>query len=113
MAELSEMIYDRGLRDWELEPAYNATMDDMDLERVNIFLAQRATSGQRSSRFKNIERVLVGMRCAVEVDGTIVPTNAGILFLDRVHRIIFLRVRWRVCYFVRPLGPVATQIAKS
>jgi predicted HTH transcriptional regulator len=83
MAELSEMIYDRGLRDWELEPAYNATMDDMDLERVNTFLAQRATSGQRSSRFKNIERGLVGMRCAVEVDGTIVPTNAGILFFGQ------------------------------
>ena len=32
MAELSEMIYDRGLRDWELEPAYNATMEDIDLE---------------------------------------------------------------------------------
>jgi hypothetical protein len=64
MAELSEMIYDRGLRDWELKPAYNATMDDMDLEHLNTFLAQRATSGQRSSRFKNIERILVGMRCA-------------------------------------------------
>jgi predicted HTH transcriptional regulator len=83
MAELSEMIYDRGLHDWEIEPAYNATMDDMDLERVNIFLAQRAPSGQRSSRFKNIERVLVGMRCAVEVDGIIVPTNAGILFFGQ------------------------------
>src|SRR6266699_6480597 len=29
MAELSEMIYDRGLRNWEVEPAYNATMEDM------------------------------------------------------------------------------------
>jgi hypothetical protein len=36
MTELSEMIYDHGLRDWELEPAYNATMDDMDLEQVNV-----------------------------------------------------------------------------
>ena len=36
MAELSEIIYDRGLRDWELEPAYNATMEDIDLEKVKL-----------------------------------------------------------------------------
>ncbi len=81
MAELSEMIYDRGLRDWELEPAYNATMENIDLEKVKAFIARRSASGRQSGRFKNIERVLVGMRCAVEVSGgTIVPTNAGILF---------------------------------
>src|SRR6266436_8471240 len=80
MAELSEMIYDRGLRDWELEPAYNATMENIDLEKVKAFIARRSASGRQSGRFKNIERVLVGMRCAVEVSGgTIVPTNAGIL----------------------------------
>ncbi len=42
MAELSEMIYDRGLRDWELEPAYNAPMEDVDLEKVQAFIAQRS-----------------------------------------------------------------------
>jgi predicted HTH transcriptional regulator len=81
MAELSEMIYDRGLRDWEFEPAYNATMEDMDLEKVQAFITQRSASSRQSGRFKNIERVLIGMRCAVEVrPGTIVPTNAGMLF---------------------------------
>jgi len=81
MAELSEMIYDRGLRDWELEPAYNATMEDMDLEKVKAFIARRSASDRQSGRFKHIERVLVGMRCAVEASGgTIVPTNAGMLF---------------------------------
>ena len=44
MTELSEMIYDRGLRDWELEPAYNATMEDLDLEKVNEFIARRSAS---------------------------------------------------------------------
>ncbi len=81
MAELSEMIYDRGLRDWELEPAYNATMEDIDVEKVKAFIAQRSASGRQTGRFKNIERVLIGMRCAVEASGgTIVPTNAGMLF---------------------------------
>jgi predicted HTH transcriptional regulator len=81
MAELSAMIYDRGLRVWELEPAYNATMEDLDVAKVQAFIAQRSASGRQSGRFKDIERVLIGMRCAVEVSGgTIVPTNAGILF---------------------------------
>ena len=70
-----------GLRDWELEPAYNATMEDMDVEKVNAFIARRSASGRQSGRFKDRERVLIGMRCAVEVSGgTIVPTNAGMLF---------------------------------
>jgi ATP-dependent DNA helicase RecG len=84
MAELSEMIYDRGLRDWELEPAYNATMEDLDLGKVNAFIARRSGSGRQSVRFKDIARTLIGMRCAVEVrGGAIVPTNAGILFFGQ------------------------------
>src|SRR5437764_4478262 len=84
MAELSEMIYDRGLRDWELEPAYNATLEDIDMEKVQSFIAQRSTSGRQSSRFKNREQVLIGMRCAVKVrGGAIVPTNAGMLFFGQ------------------------------
>jgi ATP-dependent DNA helicase RecG len=84
MAELSEMIYDRGLRDWELEPAHNATMEDLDLEKVKAFIARRSVSDRQSSRFKNRERALIGMRCAVEVSGgAIVPTNAGMLFFGQ------------------------------
>jgi ATP-dependent DNA helicase RecG len=84
MAELAEMIYDRGLRDWELEPAYNATLEDLDWERVNAFLARRASSGRQSGRFKDATRVLIGMRCAVRGgSGTIVPTNAGLLFFGQ------------------------------
>lgn len=84
MAELSEMIYDRGLRNWELEPAFNATMEDIDVEKVKTFLECRSVSGRQSGRFENREQVLIGMRCAVVVDtGTVVPTNAGILFFGR------------------------------
>jgi ATP-dependent DNA helicase RecG len=38
-------------------------------------------SDRQSARFKDTKRVLIGMRCAVEGGGgTIVPTNAGMLF---------------------------------
>jgi hypothetical protein len=75
------MIQDRGLRHWELEPAYKATREDIDVEKVQAFRARRSASGRQPGRFKPIERVLVGLRCAVEMSGgTIVPTNAGLLF---------------------------------
>ena len=52
MAELSEMIYDRGLRDWELERAYNVTMEDLDLEKVRAFIERRTASGRQSRSFQ-------------------------------------------------------------
>jgi predicted HTH transcriptional regulator len=113
MAELSEKIYDRGLRDWELEPAYNATMEDLDAAKVQAFIAQRSASGRQSGRFKDIERVLIGMRCAVEVSGgTIVPTNAGILFFGYSPQEHIIKVRWCVCCFEKQLGPVGLLIVK-
>jgi ATP-dependent DNA helicase RecG len=51
---------------------------------VRAFIARRSGSGRQSGRFKDIERMLIGMRCAVEVrGGAIVPTNAGILFFGQ------------------------------
>jgi ATP-dependent DNA helicase RecG len=82
--ELSEMMYDRGLRNWELEPAYNAALDDIDEEKVQAYLKRRLAGGGHAGRFKNLEQVLIGMRCAVRTtDEKVVPTNAGILFFGR------------------------------
>jgi ATP-dependent DNA helicase RecG len=75
------MANDRGLVDWEHQPARNATMEDLDLEKVKAYLARRSTSDRQASRFKDLERVLIGMECAVRTnDGKVVPTNAGMLF---------------------------------
>jgi ATP-dependent DNA helicase RecG len=82
--ELSEMMYDRGLRNWELEPAYNATLDDMDEVKVQQYLDRRIANGGHVGRFKEMAQVLIGMRCAVAAtNGTVVPTNAGILSFGR------------------------------
>src|SRR6266567_1109075 len=51
MAELSEMIYNRWIHDWEQEPAYHATMEDIGVG-ITTFLARRAASGLQSGRFK-------------------------------------------------------------
>ena len=81
LSELMEMANDRGLVDWEHQPVRNATMEDLDLEKVKAYLARRSTSDRQASRFKDLERVLIGMECAVRTnDGKVVPTNAGMLF---------------------------------
>jgi ATP-dependent DNA helicase RecG len=81
LSELLEMANDRGLVDWEHQPARNATMEDIDLEKVKAYLARRSANSRQTSRFKDIERVLLGMECAVKTsNGQVVPTNAGLLF---------------------------------
>src|SRR3989442_8820625 len=75
------MANDRGLVDWEHQPTRNATMEDIDLEKVKAYLARRSANSRQASRFKDIERVLLGMECAVKTsNGKVVPTNAGLLF---------------------------------
>src|SRR5947209_14003760 len=81
LSELLEMANDRGLMDWEHQPVRNATMEDIDLEKVKAYLARRSENSRYTSRFKDIERVLIGMECAVKTsDGRVEPTNAGLLF---------------------------------
>lgn len=79
--EMIELANDRGLMRWELQPAYNAAMEDIDFERVEAYLRLRSARSLSIGRFKDREAVLVGMGSAVATkDGGIVPTNAGILF---------------------------------
>src|SRR5436305_2980109 len=81
LSELLEMANDRGLLDWEHQPVRNAAMEDIDLEKVKVHLARRSVDSHSSGRFKDIQRVLIGMECAVKTsDGSVVPTNAGLLF---------------------------------
>lgn len=79
--EMLEIAGDRGLYSWERQPAHNATIDDIDIEKVEAFLARRSQRSHQGGRFQDIERVLIGMNCAVKTGaGRVVPTNAGILF---------------------------------
>lgn len=81
VSEMLELANDRGLVSWELQPARKATMKDLDMERVKAHLNRRSSRSRHSDRFENVERVLVGMDCAiVNKNGEVVPTNAGLLF---------------------------------
>ncbi len=39
--EMLELANDRGLQDWELQPARDTTMEDIDSEKVEAYLQQR------------------------------------------------------------------------
>lgn len=78
--EMLELANDRGLQDWELQPARDATMEDIDPARVGAYLSQRSTLSRLHSRLDDIEQTLIGLKCARRVQEKTVPTNAGILF---------------------------------
>jgi predicted HTH transcriptional regulator len=81
VSEMLELANDRGLQDWELQPVQDSTLEDIDMERVEVYLKQRSTQSRQTSRFEDVERVFIGMKCAhVTSKGDVVPTNAGILF---------------------------------
>src|SRR5256884_9809595 len=55
LSELLETANDRGLVDWEHQPAHNATMEDIDLEKVKAYLARRTANTRQASRFKDYD----------------------------------------------------------
>src|ERR1700730_5385428 len=59
LSELLEMANDRGLMDWEHQLARNATVEDLDLEKVKAYVAQRSANGRPASRFKDVQRMLI------------------------------------------------------
>lgn len=82
-SEMLELANDRGLQDWELQPAQDATMKDIDPERVEAYVHMRSTRSRNFRRFDNLQQFLAGMKCARTVSRKTVPTNAGILFFGR------------------------------
>ncbi len=85
--EVMEIAHTRGLVRWELLPVDEASLEDLDLDKVQKYLDRRESVRQRDSsrRFDSLEKALVALKCAVirkEADGSerLVPTNAGILF---------------------------------
>jgi ATP-dependent DNA helicase RecG len=79
--EILEFVYRQGLASWETQPASLASLEDLDLERVQLFVDQRPERSRRGGRLDDLTQILLTLRCAVrtETDGLIRPTNAGLL----------------------------------
>jgi predicted HTH transcriptional regulator len=79
--EIFELANDRGLISWESRFTPQATMADIDMDRVKKHLDQRSIRAGHKERLEDLEKNLISMGCAaINRDGEIAPTNAGILF---------------------------------
>lgn len=79
--EILEFVYRQGMASWETQPASLATLEDLDLERVRLFVDQRPERSRRSGRLDDLTQILLTLRCAIrnETEGLVRPTNAGLL----------------------------------
>lgn len=82
-SEMLELSNDRGLQDWELQSVRDATMKDIDSDRVEVYVRQRSMRSRSLHRFDNMQQLLIGLQCARVVNRKVVPTNAGLLFFGR------------------------------
>lgn len=57
LGEVFELANDRGLLRWEFQPTRKATMQDIDLQRVDAYFRQRSLLATQSSRFEEVEKV--------------------------------------------------------
>jgi ATP-dependent DNA helicase RecG len=70
-----------GTTRWELGICEGITLDDLDMDAVERYLAYRAEQGRRRRRYVAPADLLVGLRAAThgEQQSAVQPTNAGIL----------------------------------
>ena len=79
--QIVELGHERGIVAWERLAAWNATLDDIDEEKVRAHLLRRSSRPQILSRLENTAEVLRELGCLTTgSDLTPRPTNAGILF---------------------------------
>ena len=103
--EIMEVAHDRGLISWETLPTYRATMNDINVAKLEALLKQRSSQGLQDGRFEDVEKVLLGMQCATtKSNGEIVPTNAGILFLGHEPQQFFIQSEVVCILFSNELG---------
>lgn len=43
-------------------------MEDIDLEKVEVYLARRSAYYRQANRFKDMQRILCGLGCAIQTD---------------------------------------------
>ena len=79
-----------GALQWETALCRNATLDDLDLRRLDQYLELRDERSRQNLRHSSAEEILVGLRCAARdpVSGALRPTNVGVLmFGSEAHEV--------------------------
>jgi ATP-dependent DNA helicase RecG len=76
--DLRHLIMERGEASYETEASRGAVLADIDWDKAKAYVSGLSGMGETS-----IERVLIKRGCLVEQDGTVRPTNAGILLFGK------------------------------
>ncbi|MEL6151275.1 MAG: ATP-binding protein, partial [Chloroflexota bacterium] len=76
--ELRRLIIERGVTSYEGEIVPAAEMDDIDWERARDYARTISSTGDR-----DVEKILERRGCLARFDGTLRPTNAGLLLFGR------------------------------
>ncbi len=83
-SEVEEFLYARGILAWERQPVLKATLADLDMALVDVYLAQRPTRSKLAGRLSNLEDILYNIGCAASTkdenqQNVMRPTNASML----------------------------------
>jgi len=84
VTEIEEFLHSSGTLAWELKPVARATLNDLDMQLVEQYLARRPTRSRSAGRLANVQDILLNIGCATTMnegtESTVVrPTNAGML----------------------------------
>ncbi len=79
VAEIEEFLYSHGVMPWETQVVPRATLADLDMSLVDTYLEQRSERGKQDGWLSNTENILLNIGCAIQTQGILRPTNAGLL----------------------------------
>lgn len=79
--EIDAFLKAHGATRWEYEPCPHATLDDINTDALERYLAYRAEESRARQRYSSSAELLLGLHAAVRApqSGDIRPTNAGML----------------------------------
>lgn len=82
VSEIEHFLYSRGLTSWERRPVIEATIEDLDREAIQEYVAARPERTRLNRRLDNLEELLLSLNWAVRSEQKgepLRPTNAGML----------------------------------
>lgn len=82
-AEMIESLSSAGYIRFEMQPIKNATLNDIDSDKVEYFLAKKISSMEHPSKSYLMDETLLNLGVAVRNQGKTYPTTAGVLFFGK------------------------------
>lgn len=82
-AEMVDIFSSAGYIRFEVQPVKHATLEDIDSDKVEYFLAKKTSSMEHPPKSYLIDETLLNLGVAVRDGGKLYPTTAGLLFFGK------------------------------